>query len=731
MNKVTIPSSFGPEIVPGAAVSPSGEKLTDRWSRLRYDLIPDHLLGEILAKKWMDNAIPFLFMVVIASVLTYLLPGFLEPSSITESGRQLGELGIVVLGMMLVVAGGGIDLSVGSIFALSNLASLAMINLWQLPVGLAAVAAVTVGASVGLVNGLLIGFLRLRAFLTTLVTLIIVRACVDLLLLKYSVGIAGGVSLSAVWDFIGASGPFSIPFSLVVFVGLAALTHVLLSRTRVGWRILAVGGSRRSAHNVGLPVRTMVCSTYVMSGGLTGLAGFLYAARLGSLNTDAGVGLEVVALTATILGGNSLGGGRSSTAKAVIGAITVLMVSTSVIRLGLNSGAGQAVMGVILAIAVTVDVRWMKNRDKVLSKVYISPTYVSLPKVAPIVGNDTSSYALNDRLRESQPIGLGRLEGPEDVILDEQDNLYCGTRFGDIVRFRAPDYSVMEEFCHIGGHPLGMSFARNGDLYVCVGGMGLYAATPTGEVRKLTDETNRSWFSVNDDSRLRLADDLDIAPDGKVYFSEATIRYDMHTWPADALEGRGNGRIICYDPASDKTRTVLGGLVFPNGVCLAHDGRSILFAESWMCSISRLWISGPKAGTAEVVIKDLPGYPDNINRASDGGYWLALMGMRGPALDLALKMPGFRKRMARRLPTDEWLYPNLNVGCVVKFDDHGRVFEPLWDFGGENHQMITSMREHRGHLYIGGISNNRVGQYRLDGADPNWTSYRSYWGTSS
>ena len=155
---------------------------------------------------------------------------------------------------------------------------------------------------------------------------------------------------------------------------------------------------------------------------------------------------------------------------------------------------------------------------------------------------------------------------------------------------------------------------------------------------------------------------------------------------------------------------MLKNLVFPNGICMTHDGQSFLFAETWACRISRYWFDGPKKGKVEPVIADLPGYPDNINRASDGTYWLALVGMRTPALDLALKMPGFRRRMARRIAPDEWLYPNINTGCVLRFDETGRVIETLWDLGGENHPMITSMREHKGHLYIGGILNNRIGQ---------------------
>jgi ribose transport system permease protein len=104
--------------------------------------------------------------------------------------------------------------------------------------------------------------------------------------------------------------------------------------------------------------------------------------------------------------------------------------------------------------------------------------------------------------------------------------------------------------------------------------------------------------------------------------------------------------------------------------------------------------------------------------------------MRSPALDVALKMPGFRKRMARRIAPDQWLYPNLNIGCVIRFDDKGEVLESLWDQGAENHPMITSMREHKGYLYLGGITNNRIGRIKLEGRDPNWSGYRNYWGTA-
>jgi ribose transport system permease protein len=701
---------------------------SEALTRLRSRWVPDQIFGELLSKSWIDTAVPATFLLVVAAVCLIAVPSFALPANLSDGARQLGELGLVVLGMMIVVIGGGIDLSVGSNFALGNFLALSLTNIANLPTGVVLMLVMSTCGLVGLVNGVLIGLIRLRAFLTTLVTLIAVRAVVDMLLLRYAVEMSSGLYDSKIWDFIGGGSVLGLPFSFVVFAIVAALMHVVLSRMRIGWHIMAVGGSRRSAHNSGIRVRATVCGTYVASGLLCGAASFLYAARLANGGADAGVGLEVLALTAVMVGGTSLGGGRGSVAKSVIGAIIVQMISLSVVQLGLESGAGQFVLGAMLLLAIGVDMRWTKNRDKILSRVYVSPTYFRLPEPPETEEGSGSPFAVNNRLSDVDVIGLGQVDGAEDIIFDNEDYLYCGDRRGKILRFAPPNYENAEIFAHIGGHPLGMAFDRENRLVVCVGGMGLYRVERDGSVEKLTDETNRSSFSIIDDSPMRLADDLDIAPDGRIFFSEATVRFGMSTWPADALESRGNGRIICYDPSKKTTRTVLRKLVFPNGITLASNGQSILFAESWACRVSRYWFDGPKQGTVERVVENLPGYPDNINRASDGTYWMALLGMRSPALDLALRMPGFRKRMAQEIAEDEWLFPNINTGCVLRFTEAGEVLESLWDSSGVNHQMVTSMREHRGSLYLGGLLNDRIGRYRLKNAAEHWTGPGSYWG---
>ena len=700
----------------------------ERLQAWRYNLIPDHLIGELLTKRWTDNAIPFLALVITVATFGSLIPGFFKLHSLQESTRQLGEFSLVVIGLTVVMLGGGIDLAVGSIFALSAFAAVACFFIFDLPVWVAFAASIGVGVMFGAVNGYLIGYLQLRAFLTTLVTFIIGRAIYDILVVSFGSLVQTSQATSPIWDFIGDGLFLGFSPPILAAVVLAIVTHIALTRSRPGWHVLAVGGSRRSAYNAGIKVRRVVFLTYVFSGITAAIAGFLIGARLSGAGPGTGQGLEIAALTAAVVGGNSLGGGRGSVAKGLMGAIIVLVMTNGLIRLGYGTGTNQMVLGLLLAVAVTIDIRWLKNRHKVLNEVYVAPVYLAMGPTQSAEPGSGTPYALNNRLAVADAIGLGELEGPEDVILDEGDHLYCGTRHGEIVRFFAPDYTRSEVFAHVGGFPLGLAFDAQGNLISCVGAMGLYSISPEREVTKLTAETARSLTSINDDARLRDPNDLDIAPDGRIYFTDSTKRYDAHDWALDSIENRATGRLLVYDPKDGSTKTLLDGYRYTNGVCMAHDNRSLFFAESWACRIHRYWLKGPKAGTAECVIRDMPGYPDNINRASDGRYWMAWLGMRTPTFDLSLRHPAMRKRMARRLPQDEWLFPNINTGGVVKFDEAGQIIQTMGDLGGASHAMVTSMREHKGQLFIGGIFNNRIGRFAIAGADPNWTGPRAYWG---
>ncbi len=688
---------------------------------------PSHLVGEVLTKSWIDSVVPMTVMVLMLGIAEYAIPGYLGTDNLVSVGRQFAEFAIVALGMAIVVFCGGIDLSMGAVYALANLAALFLINVLELPLWMVVPIVLVMGGFLGAVNGFLIGILKIRAFLATLATLVIFRAVVQLLLDAYGATLAGAYVDNEGWFFMGDGAVAGIPLNVLVLAVLGIAFHIILTRTRLGWHLQAVGGARKSAHHAGINVKATVFFAYVAGGVLAALGGLFYGARQGSIGYDTGVGLEIAVLAAIVLGGVSLGGGRGSVARALAGSVITLVLTNILIRQGYAGGVSSATLGGVLLLAIAFDIKWEKNRHKLLQKAYVSPAYLRLHSRPDIESTD-SPYKPNDRLRDVEVLALGQVDGPEDVILDRAGRLYTGMRQGWIYRFSGERFEHRELFADIGGRPLGLAFDAQDNLIVCVSGMGLYGVKPDGTIFKLTDQTRRSFFSIRDDSLIRLADDLDIAPDGKIYFSDASLRYDLHSWIFDGIEGRPNGRILCHDPSTGKTSTVVRNQIFPNGICMSHDGKSLLFATSYGCTVSRYWLEGPKRGKIELVVRDLPGHPDNINRASDGNYWLAMVGMRSPVWDLAMTMPGFRTRMIKRVPRDEWLAPNLNSGCLVKFSPEGEILDCLWDANAVNNPAITSMREHKGWIYLGGLTSNRITRIRLDSADPEYVGPQSYWG---
>src|SRR6201999_1157405 len=281
------------------------------------------------------------------------------------------------------------------------------------------------GAVLGAVNGLLIGYLRLRAFITKLITLIIYRSAYDLMMYSNSTKIAAAFPDFPSWNFIGGGDVLGVPSVALLYLGVAIFCHIFLTRLRPGWHITAIGGSRRSAYNSGIPVRRTIALCYVACGVLTSIGALFFAARLGTVGGDVGVGLEVTVLTATVLGGITLGGGKGSVAKALVGTLIVLFLINGMTTLSVSGGVNRRLLAGVLLVPATIDSRWLKNRPRIISKVYVSPTYHGL--AAPISTKPGSGpFAQNDKLRDVLLIGLGRIEAPEDVILDRNDNLYAG-----------------------------------------------------------------------------------------------------------------------------------------------------------------------------------------------------------------------------------------------------------------------------------------------------------------
>lgn len=691
----------------------------------RLVLSPRRIAADVLSKGWIESLIPFVALLLVVSGVLLTTDDYFTAPNLRNLAQYAADGGLIVLALLIVVAVGGIDLSVGSNFAMSAFVALFGFHILELPVPVVLVATLATGMAIGTVNGTIAGLLGCGALLTTLGTMITTRGLYTLASQAQLVEISSSARMDDLWDWVGFEKVFTLPVGFWVLAVVAALVFVMFRQTRFGWHVLAVGGNRKAARHGGIRVKSTIFLAYMLAGLIVGLAGFLFAARQNSVGSDTGIGMEFFALTALVVGLGGFVPGRGAVVSALIGFATIYILNNAMINAGFRGDFVQLSMGAIIIVILAIDVKFRKNRHRLLASTYLDPVAFDTARVEGMRG--LMPDEIEPKLAAAEILVAGQVDGPEDVLLDAQGNLYCGSRDGYLYRIPAPHHDRAEVLVKIGGRPLGLALDREGRIVACVAGMGLVRVTTDGKVELLTDQTERSLLSVQDDTTIRMADDLDIAPDGTIFFTDATKRYDIENWGLDLLEGRPNGRLLSYDPATRKTRTVCDNLLFPNGVCLTHDGRHLLVASTWDCSILIFDLARLSDGP-RVFLGGLPGYPDNVNRASDGGYWVALAGMRNPVFDEAMRHPGLRRRMTRRVPPTNWLFGNLNIGGVLKIDGQGRIVDALWDAPDGPLYMITSMREHEGALYLGGVTNDKIGRLKLDGADRTWNGPGSYWG---
>jgi sugar lactone lactonase YvrE len=307
-------------------------------------------------------------------------------------------------------------------------------------------------------------------------------------------------------------------------------------------------------------------------------------------------------------------------------------------------------------------------------------------------------FTVNDRLNELEKLAEGYF-GPESAAIDSQGRIYTGLFDGRILRIN-PYGNTIEVFAQA-HEPLGLKFDGDGNLIVADATLGLIFIDELGNITILANQVNGT--SIN------FADDLVIASDGKIYFSDASTKFTNLESFADIFEHRPNGRLLVFEPATGETQVLLDELYFPNGVVLGPDESFLLFSETSMYRIRRYWLSGDKEGQVDIFIDNLPGFPDNITFNGENTYWVALAG--GPksraTLDPLLPHP-FLRKVLWRLP---WLFSATSTGegYVLGLDLEGVVIHTLQDPTGETYPDTTSVIEHHGVLYIGSYSADGLG----------------------
>ncbi|WP_433715724.1 SMP-30/gluconolactonase/LRE family protein [Nocardia sp. CA-084685] len=286
---------------------------------------------------------------------------------------------------------------------------------------------------------------------------------------------------------------------------------------------------------------------------------------------------------------------------------------------------------------------------------------------------------------------------PEDVVRTAAGRIIAGVDDGSIYSVDPADGAV-SLLANTGGRPLGMHADTDGSLLICDFDRGLLRLDSAGGIEVLVAEV--------DGEPLPFASNVVRAEDGTIYFSSSSRRYPLDEWMGDLLEHSGTGRLLRLDP-SGKLETLIDGLQFANGVVLSPDGSCVLVAETGAYRVTRYWLTGPKAGTSDRLIENLPGFPDNMALGSDGLVWITLPSPRNPLLDRLLPLPGLLRRIVWALP--QWVQPKPpRTVWVMAVDFDGKIVHDL-QTEGTDFAMVTGVVEHNGTLYLGSLTETAVG----------------------
>ncbi len=296
--------------------------------------------------------------------------------------------------------------------------------------------------------------------------------------------------------------------------------------------------------------------------------------------------------------------------------------------------------------------------------------------------------------------------GAEDVAVSRDGWVYTGTEDGLIYRLSL-DGARVERVADTGGRPLGIEIAADGRLLVCDSRKGLLWVSPDdGAVETITDRI--------DGVPMRFCNNAAIASDGTIWFSDSSLFHGIDEWKKDFGRQTRTGRLFRLEPG-DEPELVLDGLNFANGVALAADESYVCVAESGGRTVVRYWISGNRAGLRDLLCQQLPGYPDNIARGSDGLIWVTVSSPTDPLVEQLFTAPKLVRRAATSIPEALQPKPKQTVR-VQAFDDAGRLVRDVEVNPAEHDarfHMVTGVRERDGRVWMGSLQEPAIAVWDL------------------
>lgn len=318
---------------------------------------------------WWDRVGIIAVLVVLVAFMAVAAPNFASVNNLLNIARAISINGIIAAGMTFVILTAGIDLSVGSIVAVSGVSAV-LAAVAGMPAPVAVLMGVLAGALAGFVNGALSAYLVLAPFIVTLGLMTFLRG------LAYTM--TEGLPIvdnSLSFRDIGNGYVASIPTPVIVMLVVYLLAWFVLERTRFGRHVYAVGGNPEAARLAGINVKRVLTTVYVIAGALSGLAGVIFAARVVSAQPTAGTGYELDAIAAVVLGGTSLAGGKGRIIGTLIGSVILGVLTTGLILMNVQFFTQLLIKGIVIILAVAIDS--LKNRTS--SKKQTEVAVVGLP----------------------------------------------------------------------------------------------------------------------------------------------------------------------------------------------------------------------------------------------------------------------------------------------------------------------------------------------------------------
>jgi ribose transport system permease protein len=303
----------------------------------------------------LDDYFIFLSLILLVIFFGFATDNFFSLSTLTALLNQLPALTLVTIGMTLVLISGGIDLSVGAVVALSAGVIGIAKNTYGLSLPVAAFCGITAGACAGLINGFLGSYMRLPIFIVTLGMLEAARGLAYLATDSQTIYMGAGIQKIAMPLMMGG-----VSIALVSAITLVVVGQFVLTRTLFGRYLIAIGTNETAARISGINTKPYVLGVLVISGVLAGLAGLMNAAYLGAADPNAGVGLELSAIAAAVIGGTSLMGGRGSIVGAFIGVLIISVLQNGLAQMGISEPVKRLVTGAVIIFAVIID-KWRSH----------------------------------------------------------------------------------------------------------------------------------------------------------------------------------------------------------------------------------------------------------------------------------------------------------------------------------------------------------------------------------